>query len=451
LLKSKRPVFHFSREKQFGILASEECGGSEIKITQVCKLSQGLLGKENSYLLGTLLVSKFQQIAMSRQAQQAALRRDFWLYIDEFAYFITPSMAEILTGARKYRVGLVLAHQELRQLQKDLEVAGAVMSNPYTRIVFRVGDDDARKLASGFTYFEAPDLQNLETGKAVARVERSDFDFNLTVRPPKDPPESEAAVRRKAVTAASRTKYARPRAEVEAELYSDVAADEQKPPPRPEEPKAPPTREPNTEKAGAPPPRPEPPPTPKPAPERPAARPSSADEMGRGGAQHRAVQQRIKKEAEELGFRSVIEKEILEGQGSVDLYLERGDQQFACEILFSTTVDHEIGNILKCLRAGFKNVVVICVDEHRLTKIAAAVAGSLGEQAVPLVNYFQPDPFIAHPKALAGPHVETPSRPDKRRGYTVKRSRPNLSPEEEKRREEAAIRSIAEAMRRKGK
>src|ERR1035438_3763182 len=33
----------------------------------LAKLSQGLLGKENAFLLGTLLVSKFQQLAMARQ------------------------------------------------------------------------------------------------------------------------------------------------------------------------------------------------------------------------------------------------------------------------------------------------------------------------------------------------------------------------------------------------
>src|SRR6266850_567763 len=59
----------------------------------LAKLSQGLIGKENSYLLGSLLVSKFQQTAMSRQSQ--AVRRDYWLYADEFQNFITPSMAEI--------------------------------------------------------------------------------------------------------------------------------------------------------------------------------------------------------------------------------------------------------------------------------------------------------------------------------------------------------------------
>src|ERR1041384_2607896 len=100
---------------------------------------------------------------MSRQAQQVTARRDFWSYLDEFHNFITPSMAEILSGARKYRIGLTLAHHELRQLQRDAEVASAVMSHPCTRIVFRVGDDDAKKLSEGFTFFETRDLQKLGT------------------------------------------------------------------------------------------------------------------------------------------------------------------------------------------------------------------------------------------------------------------------------------------------
>ena len=36
------------------------------------KLAQGLIGKENSYLLGTLLVAKLQQLAMARQSQAEA-------------------------------------------------------------------------------------------------------------------------------------------------------------------------------------------------------------------------------------------------------------------------------------------------------------------------------------------------------------------------------------------
>ena len=197
----------------------------------LAKLSQGQMGKENAFLLGSLLVAKFQQLAMGRQAQREAARRDFWLYIDEFQNFITPSMTEILTGARKYRLGLILAHQELRQLERDREVASAVLSNPYTRVVFRVGDADARALESGFSFFEARDLQNLETGQAICRVEKADGDFNLSIPFPEEIDPAAAGATRQAVIAASRRKYATPRAEVEAALLAKLTGDDAGPEP----------------------------------------------------------------------------------------------------------------------------------------------------------------------------------------------------------------------------
>ncbi len=136
------------------------------------KLSQGLIGAENSFLLGTFFVSKMYQAAMARQAKRKADRNDFFLYIDEFQNFITPSMSYILSGARKYHLGLILAHQDMQQLQKyDTELASSVVVNAGTRICFRLGDTDAKRFASGFSYFDAADLENLHIGEAIGRIE----------------------------------------------------------------------------------------------------------------------------------------------------------------------------------------------------------------------------------------------------------------------------------------
>ena len=93
----------------------------------LCRLSQGLIGKENAFLLGSLVLSKLQQTAMTRQRMNVELRRNHWVYVDEFQNFITPSMAEILAEARKYRMGLTLAHQTLTQLSRDSDVLNAVL------------------------------------------------------------------------------------------------------------------------------------------------------------------------------------------------------------------------------------------------------------------------------------------------------------------------------------
>jgi hypothetical protein len=358
----------------------------------LAKLSQGAIGKENSYLLGTLLVSKLQQLAMSRQAQEEAKRRDFYLYIDEFHNFITPSMAEILSGARKYRLGLVLSHQELRQLERDREVASAVLSNSYTRVCFRVGDQDARALENGFTSFEARDLQNLGTGDAICRVERSDFDFNLKVPNAVYPNEREAAARRNEVIAASRAKYATPRAQIEVMLNDDQKAVIETQPLPQVTPRTPPR----------PPPKPIsiPPVSPKieikvsPPPVETAPIAHETSTPGRGGPDHKNVQAVIKQFGEGMGYISEIEKKVLNGKG-VDVALEKGTRKFACEISFTTPNAKEIKNIQKCLSAGYQRVFLICTEPEEVEKTRLAVSKGLSHEELDLTHFFTLDELFA--------------------------------------------------------
>ncbi len=184
----------------------------------LAKLPQGQMGKENSHLLGSLLVAKLQQTAMSRQRMEVKLRRPFFVYADEFQNFICPSMAEILSGARKYGIGFILAHQDLRQLERDKEVASAVLSNAFTRVVFRVSDSDARVLSEGFAHFPADVLQNLPIGKAICRVERANNDFNLAVPLAAEPHATQAAGNRRKAIESSRARVATPRNVIEAIL-----------------------------------------------------------------------------------------------------------------------------------------------------------------------------------------------------------------------------------------
>lgn len=436
----------------------------------LAKLPQGQMGKENSFLLGSLFVAKIQQLVMARQAQRVSARKNFWLYIDEFHNFITPSMAEILTGARKYRLGLILAHQELRQLERDREVASAVLSSPYTRVVFRVGDADARVLENGFSFFEACDIQNLEKGHAICRVEKPDSDFNLTVPFPDGFDLDTAEAVRRAVITASRAKYATLRKDVETALQAKLNAEDVKmeqavpKPPLAVEAKGAEAKDVGVQKPTVSQKEAVAEVTPVEIKRVPAIaldvvsqsakesatsiirEPELPRDLGRGGAQHQAIQKRIKRVAEMLGFRSTIEKEVLEGKGSVDVLLERADQTIACEISITTTVDHEVGNVLKCLRSGHSKVAVVCVNDDRLEKIKAGVSASLGRDAATQVGYYQPDHFITYLEALTPPLPPGPKAPKIRRGFKVKHSIPNLSTEEQKQREEGAIRSIAEAM-----
>jgi hypothetical protein len=458
----KKPVRYMVTQKENRLDFAEIMNTGKIFLA---KLSQGQIGNENAYLLGSFLVSKFQQLVMSRQAQATATRRDFWLYIDEFHNFITPSMAQILNGARKYRLGLILAHQELRQLQRDSEVASAVLSNPYTRICFRVGDDDARKLGDGFSFFDSTDLQKLPNFQALCRVERSDCDFNLSVPYLPEPDEAKVAEIRNRVITASREKYAVLRRQIEAEQVAaliDPEPDVALPPQKPAklvDPSPPPSVSVNAPQVSVE--------TPKidtaaivnpPAAtvtSDPVAKPKSVAmpaDPGRGGAQHKAIQNRLKTEAEKLGFGATIEKTILTGQGSIDLFVERGEQTFACEISFTTTIDHEVGNVIKCLKAGCRQICVICTEPTRLAKIQTAVTNCLSAEEIACVRYFQPEEFLAHLRGLATSEPLPPLPPETKvilGKYKVKTKHTNLDEEERARKERQVHQAMSETMKAK--
>ncbi len=184
------------------------------------KLSQGLLGEENSYLLGALIVSKLQQTAMARQGQLATERVPFYCYVDEFYHFISPSMTSILSGARKYGLGLVLAHQDMQQVSRhDSDIASSLLSNAGTRICFRLGDIDAKRLQEGLCGIFSDDLQNLKTGEAIVRVNTADADFNMRVVPY----ESEQFNHREQIISHSRETYSVPIVPASAPLHIEPA------------------------------------------------------------------------------------------------------------------------------------------------------------------------------------------------------------------------------------
>ena len=433
----------------------------------LARLPQGQIGRENAFLLGSLLVAKMQQMAMSRQRMSAAERRPFFCYVDEFQNFITPSMSEILSSARKYRMGLILAHQELRQLEKDKEVASAVLANAYTRVVFRVSDADARALSDGFAHFEPRDMQNLEIGEAVCRIERADGDFNLRIPPPDDVDENDADVRREQVIAASRAKYATPRAEVEAMLLrkfeDEETANEKRPAkqkaaaPAPEVQQVKPSQTPVVDEVvnepAAKPDSQVDAKAPQPLPVEPVAEPRvvTTAELGKGGYQHRIVQERIKTAAEKRGFRVTLEMPIGKGKESVDVGLLRNDIRIACEISVTTTIDHEVGNVRKCLREGFDLVAVVTAEDRRLRQIEAAVKGCFAPEKAARVQYYLPDGFISFITELPLPEPGVPSAPTPtqtvRKGWTVKRAFKLLTPEERAVKEASAFRLLSEEMR----
>lgn len=126
----------------------------------VANLAKGKLGEDASALLGALLVSGFEAATLGRVDVPEDERRDFYLYLDEVQNFATLSLAGMLQEARKYRLGLVMAHQYLEQLDERLQVA--ILGNVGTLVAFRVGVRDAKVLADEFfPEFSIEDLVGL--------------------------------------------------------------------------------------------------------------------------------------------------------------------------------------------------------------------------------------------------------------------------------------------------
>lgn len=315
------------------------------------KLSQGLIGRENSYLLGTIILSKIYQVAQARQLLQKEERTPFYIYLDEFQNFITPSINEILSGARKYGIGLILAHQDLNQI-RDPDIYNSLLSNANIQICFRLGDSDARKLESGFSGFDQYDLQNLNIGEAIARVGRNTEDFSLNIFPLN---QVNCNVNQKVFIENARNIYSK-KISTSDEITIIVSKNSQ------EQIKK------NNE----------------------VTHTLSCHDLKRNKdeyiealkkknqyREHKYLQTYIKKIAEQRGFKATIEQII--GNGRIDITLHRDSLKIACEIAIKNSIDYEVMNVLKCISFGYKIIYVIALDASHLELIKNSISERIKE------------------------------------------------------------------------
>lgn len=123
-------------------------------------LSKGHLGEDAAHILGALFISSLSSAAFSRVDTDEENRVPFMLYVDEFHNFTTLSLVNMFSELRKFKVGLILAHQYLAQLER--EIRDAIVGNVGTVISFRVGTDDASFISKEmFPVFDMESLINL--------------------------------------------------------------------------------------------------------------------------------------------------------------------------------------------------------------------------------------------------------------------------------------------------
>ncbi len=126
----------------------------------ILNLPQGKIGEDNAALLGAMFISQIQIAAMNRANMPEEERRDFFLYVDEFQNFATSSFVKILSEARKYRLGLILANQYIAQLPEDIQ--NAIFGNVGTVMSYVVGASDADRIVKELNnLYTADDLVGL--------------------------------------------------------------------------------------------------------------------------------------------------------------------------------------------------------------------------------------------------------------------------------------------------
>jgi len=133
------------------------------------KLDRGRL-KENGDLLGSLLMTKIRMAAFSRSDIPREKRVPFYLYIDEFQNFATEEFIDTLSEARKYGLVLIMAHQNLSQLPRQLQ--DSVLTNCGIQCYFRVCRRDAEILAK-----EAFETTGMEVKAVRFAGDYADYDW----------------------------------------------------------------------------------------------------------------------------------------------------------------------------------------------------------------------------------------------------------------------------------
>ena len=108
------------------------------------------MGAVSANVLASLILSRIIYEATHREIPTKngqvidALFPGFHVVIDEFQSVTSLAMVEALAGLRKNRVSFLLATQSLEALPPAIAVA--VNANTGTKVVFRVGGDDAKRL-----------------------------------------------------------------------------------------------------------------------------------------------------------------------------------------------------------------------------------------------------------------------------------------------------------------
>jgi len=413
--------------------------------------AKDLLKREGSQLLGRFFIAMIAQAALERSTLPEHRRNAAFVYVDEAQEYFDDSIETILNQARKYRVGLTLAHQTLDQLSPRLR--SAMLANTSMKCAGGVSAKDARALADELRttpqFIEGMKRRGPRSEFAVWVKHLTGQAIRLSVplgflerQPTLDAEDYESLV------VANRTRYCGTLAEVARHVPDTMRVMPEGPSPsvsevipeRPDaEPRAAPSRPQNTvasvELVGE---------KPRPLPPVVEASPEAEPPLaGKGGRQHRYLQQLVKQLAEEQGLKATLEATLPEEDGQVDVLLERDGVVAAVEISVSTPVDWEKANLAKCLAAGYPRIAVVLAKSRKISeKYRSALLDSVPLDMRTRVECLDPEEIPAFIATLAPPAVSESVV----KGYRVRVTQTVGTAEEAKARQDTLARVIARSL-----
>ena len=171
--------------------------------------AKSLLKEQGTEVFGRFFIALIAQAAQERATLPVFDRLPCFVYVDEAQDYFDENIGIILSQARKYQVGMVLAHQYLGQLNNGLQEA--FEANSSIKLAGGVSARDARALASQLS--ADPDLIQRQPKGSFATYIRGlteravpmSFPFFVLEKLPRA-----SAERRNAIREYSRSHYAEP-------------------------------------------------------------------------------------------------------------------------------------------------------------------------------------------------------------------------------------------------
>jgi len=133
------------------------------------KLDKGLIGTDNTSLLGQIIISQIYLAGLSRTTINKEARKPHHIFIDEFQNFVRSDIGSALSEVRKYGLNLILANQTLGQL--DQHLVYSIFGNVGSMILFRPGITDYEIIKHYFyPEFSRAEILNLPNFHCIGRL-----------------------------------------------------------------------------------------------------------------------------------------------------------------------------------------------------------------------------------------------------------------------------------------